>query len=152
MRIVCDPGRHAIAFRFDQAASMSEGPEIKISGETVGLFVDDVVMPRRLNGILFYRHRFYLPFHITDYFVSDFSLRFSSSAHMVSCSLVMFSENHVDEWKIYRGVDILVRSTVQNGKDRPTLIGFQIDTRILKVEPLSSPLEIDFSSDSLKCN
>jgi hypothetical protein len=50
MKIICDPGRHAIWFGFEEAMHAQEGPEIQIQGETIGLFVDNEMNPRRLKA------------------------------------------------------------------------------------------------------
>jgi hypothetical protein len=63
----------------------------------------------------------------------------------------MFPDNQFEEWQIYRGVRVLIQPAAKTGKDRPSLLGFQVDTRIWEVESTGS-LEIYISTDSLKTN
>jgi hypothetical protein len=150
MKVVCDPGRHAICFRFGEPTHVWEGPEIRIDGETVGLFVDDDATPSRLKGILFYRHKFYLPFSFVNRFaISDLFVRYSHKDHLVSCDLT-YAPSGFESWQVHPGVEVLIQTAAQTGADRPTLVGFRVDTRILDVETVGESLEIDISSDSLK--
>jgi hypothetical protein len=139
---------------FGTRSTLWNGPEIRIQGETIGLFVDNEAAPSLLRGVLFYRHRFYLPFaHSSKFAVSDFSIRCSQENGLFQCSLTYFIED-CEIWPVHRGVEVLLRSAKQCRSYRPTLQAFRVDTRIL---PLALDLgfvntEFYFGADNLKTN
>jgi hypothetical protein len=152
MLIVCDPGRHAIYVHFGTRATLWDGPQVSVKDAKIVLFVDDEAKPTRLNGILFLRHQFYLPYHVIDpCAVDNFSLRCYRDGPVLKCELGYASGN-TQTWHVYRGVEILVEATPPTGNNRFRLAGFRVDTRVLNMGPIGESIEIDISSDSLKTN
>ncbi len=152
MVFVCDPPRHAIYVHFGRRDTLWVGPEIRIDGETVGLFVDTLAGPSCLRGILFYRHRFHLPFRYTDQFsLHGFLVRCSTKDHTFECDLEYQPEDY-EVWNAHKGVEVLIQRPAQTGTDRPTLLGFRIDMRVLRIDIDAESIEVDFGTDNLKTN
>ena len=154
MIVICDPPRHAIYVHFDNRSTLWKGPEIRIHGGTIGLFVDDAAAPSLLRGVLFYRHKFYLPFlYPSKLAVSDFSIHCNQEDHLFQCTFRYFIED-CETLPVHRGVEVLLQSAKQLGRDRPTLLAFRVDTRLLSLalDPGSVNFEFDFGVDHLKTN
>jgi hypothetical protein len=152
MVIICDPPRHAIYIHFGSRATLWMGPQLRFRDETVGLFVDDAATPSLLRGVLFYRHRFYLPFlFASEFAVTDFSIRCTRKDHIFQCGFTQFTEDH-NLWQVHRGVEVLVQSAEKAGKERPTLIGFKVDTSVLTLDMDPDSMCVEFGADNLKTN